>query len=142
MTDRTSSAYAVMERMLTNGFAAGDPSIVDELCSPDLVEHQFGLGAATPQEALQHVKDAISDVHRAVPDVRFTIEDAVEHNDTIWVRARARGTASGPFFGPPTNNRWTSASSTWPVSSTAGSSSTGACLTASPCSPRPASSIG
>jgi hypothetical protein len=26
------------------------------------------------------------DVHRAFPDIKFTIEDAVESGDTIWVR--------------------------------------------------------
>jgi predicted ester cyclase len=40
-------------------------------------------------------------VHRAVPDIAFTIEDSVERDDTIWMRARGRGTASGPFFGAP-----------------------------------------
>jgi predicted ester cyclase len=40
-------------------------------------------------------------VHRAVPDVSFTIEDSAQQGDTIWVRVRARGTATGPFFGPP-----------------------------------------
>ena len=66
----------------------------------DLVEHQFGLAGAGP-EAIQHVKEAIRDVHAATPDISFTIEDAVERGDTIWVRVRARGTATGPFFGPP-----------------------------------------
>jgi predicted ester cyclase len=96
-----SEAYAVMERILCEGFATGDADLVDELCSLDLVEHQHGLAGSSPTEALEHVKDAIRDVHRAVPDIRFTIEDAVESDDVIWVRARARGTASGPFFGPP-----------------------------------------
>jgi hypothetical protein len=35
------------------------------------------------------------------PGLSFTIEDSVERGDTIWVRVRARGTATGPFFGPP-----------------------------------------
>ena len=34
---------AVLERILHEGFATGDDGIVDEVCSPDLVEHQFGL---------------------------------------------------------------------------------------------------
>lgn len=94
-----STAYEVMQRMF-EGFATGDGSIADELCSPDLVEHQFGLsGSGT--EAVEHVKAAMRDVHRAVPDIAFAIEDAVESGDTIWVRVRARGTATGPFFGPP-----------------------------------------
>jgi predicted ester cyclase len=95
-----SAAYVVMQRMLDEGFSTGNGAIVDELCSPELVEHQFGL-AGTPGQALQHVKDAMRDVHGAVPDIRFTIEDSAERGDTIWVRARVRGTATGPFFGKP-----------------------------------------
>jgi predicted ester cyclase len=97
-----SDALLVMQRIFDDGFATGDSAIVDELCSPELVEHQFGTAGEGPV-AIQHVKDAIRDVHRAVPDIAFTIEDSVESGDTIWVRVRARGTATGPFFGPPSN---------------------------------------
>ena len=47
------------------------------------------------------MKAAVRDVHAAVPDISFTIEDFAEAGDIIWVRAHARGTATGPFFGPP-----------------------------------------
>lgn len=40
-------------------------------------------------------------MHGAFPDIAFTIEDEIESDDTIWVRVTGRGTASGPFFGPP-----------------------------------------
>jgi predicted ester cyclase len=100
-TDTQSPAYVVMRRMFDEGFATGDTAVVDELCSPDLVEHQFGLAGGTSAEALEHVRAAVRDVHRAVPDISFSIEDSVERGDTIWVRVRARGTATGPFFGPP-----------------------------------------
>jgi hypothetical protein len=43
-----------MRCILDEGFAAGDTSVVDELCSPSLVEHQFGL-AATGEQAREHV---------------------------------------------------------------------------------------
>ena len=95
-----SEAYRVLERIFDEGFATGNDAIVDEICSPDLVEHQFGL-AGGGAEAIAHVKAAIRDVHRAVPDISFTIEDSVESGDVIWVRVRGRGTATGPFFGPP-----------------------------------------
>jgi predicted ester cyclase len=74
--------------------------VVDELCSPELVEHQFRMGGSAAG-VLQHVKDAMREVHHAVPNIRFSIEDSVESDDTIWVRVRARGTATGPFCGPP-----------------------------------------
>jgi predicted ester cyclase len=95
-----SEAYRVLERIFDEGFATGNDAIVDEICSPDLVEHQFGL-AGGGAEAIAHVKAAIRDVHRAVPDISYTIEDAVESGDIIWVRVRGQGTATGPFFGPP-----------------------------------------
>ena len=98
--DQGSAAFTVMRRIFEEGFATGETAVVDELCAADLVEHQFGLAGAGP-EAIRHVKEAIRDVHAATPDISFTIEDAVEREDTIWVRVRAQGTATGPFFGPP-----------------------------------------
>lgn len=92
----------VMRRMFDEGFATGNDAVVDELCSPDLVEHQFGLAGAGP-EAIDHVKAAIRDVHGAVPDMCFTIEDAVVDGDLVWVRVRGRGTNTGTFFGPPSD---------------------------------------
>jgi predicted ester cyclase len=94
------SHLEIMQRMFDEGFATGDGAVVDELCSPDLVEHQFSL-AGRGAEALAHVKAAMRDVHATMPDVSFVIEDHVEAADRIWVRARRRRTASGPFIGPP-----------------------------------------
>lgn len=99
-TTERSTAHRVMQRIFDEGFATGNADIVDELCGPDLVEHQFGM-AGTGAEAIAHVKDAIRQVHAATPDMSFNIEDAVESGDTIWARVQARGTATGPFFGPP-----------------------------------------
>lgn len=95
-----SEASKVMRRIFAEGFATGDTAVVDQLCAPDLVEHQFGL-AGTGADAIAHVKAAIRDVHTAIPNISFTIEDEVEDGDTIWVRVSARGTATGPFFGAP-----------------------------------------
>jgi predicted ester cyclase len=95
-----SDAMTVMRRMFDEGFATGETAVVDELCAADLVEHQFGL-AGVGADAIEHVKQAIREVHRTTPDISFTIEDSVERGDTIWVRVRAQGTATGPFFGPP-----------------------------------------
>jgi predicted ester cyclase len=90
----------VMRRMFDEGFATGNGEVVDELCSPDLVDHQFGL-AGQGEQAREHVRAAMRDVHTAFPDIRFTIEDSVLDGDRIWVRARGQGTATGPYFGPP-----------------------------------------
>ncbi len=99
-TSANPTAYEVLRRMFDEGFATGNETIADELCSPDVVEHQFGL-QGQGAEAVANVRAAIRDVNGAFPDIRFTIEDFVEDGDKIWVRARGRGTATGPFFGPP-----------------------------------------
>ncbi len=90
----------VLRRILFEGFATGDTSVVEQLCSPDLVEHQFGLNGRGPQ-ALAHLKEAIRQVHEAMPDLTYDVEDWATRGDTAWVRFRGRGTNTGPFFGPP-----------------------------------------
>jgi predicted ester cyclase len=101
MTDNN-DRRALLQRMFDEGFSTGDGDIVDELCSADLVEHQFSL-AGRGGTAIDNIKAAMRDVHATVPDIAFTIEDSVEQGDQIWVRVRGRGTATGPFFGPPSN---------------------------------------
>lgn len=95
-----SEAFVVLERILQEGFGTGNDAIVDEVCAPDLIEHQFGL-AGVGAVAIASVKAAIRDVHAMMPDIVYTVEDSVTQGDTVWVRGRARGTATGPFFGPP-----------------------------------------
>lgn len=99
-TAHHSVAFTVLRRMFDEGFATGNADIVDELCSPELVEHQFGM-AGVGSEAIAHVKEAIRQVHDMAPDMTFTIEDSVESGDTLWARVQAHGTATGPFFGAP-----------------------------------------
>lgn len=98
--DRHERAVTLLRRVFDEGFSTGRPEIVDEVCSPDLVEHQFGL-AGVGAAACAHVKAAIADVHRALPDVTFVIEDSAMTGDCLWVRVTGRGWATGPFFGAP-----------------------------------------
>ena len=97
----TSLAAAVVERMLHEGFAAGNPDIVDELCAPDMIEHQFGLSGVGPT-AIEKVKRGIQTVHAAFSDLRFTVADIAQNGDTVWIRAEVTGAHTGPFLGPPT----------------------------------------
>lgn len=91
---------AVLYRIMREGFMTGDASIVDELCSPDLLENQFGLSGSGP-EALQHVRNAIRDVHAMMPDARVELGDWAVRGETAWCRFEVHGTQTGPFFGPP-----------------------------------------
>jgi predicted ester cyclase len=87
-------------RLLDEGFARGRLEVVDELCSPDLIENQFGL-AGSGAEALDNLRRAMSDVSGMAPDIAYRLEDWAVRDDIVWVRVTARGTQTGPFFGPP-----------------------------------------
>lgn len=91
----------VVERMLVEGFARGHTAVVDELCAPDIVEHQFGL-SGRGAEAIAKIKRGITEVHAGFPDLRFTIGDWAVNGDVVWLRAEGAATNTGPFFGPPT----------------------------------------
>lgn len=96
--------YAVFSRLINEGFSRGDESIVDDVVTPDFVEHQFGLEGTGP-EGIAKLKSAIRDVHRMMPDIVYTIDDHVESGDTLWVRMTGRGTHSVPVMGQPPTGR-------------------------------------
>ena len=98
-TGRANRRSTVMRRIFDEGFATGDARSSTTSAHPTSSTTSSAWRA--PEQAIEHVKAAIGDVHRAVPDIAFRIEDSAENGDTIWVRVRGRGTATGPFFGPP-----------------------------------------
>ena len=95
-----STAYVVMQRIFEEGFATGDGSVADELCSPDLLDHQFGT-AGHGADAVAHVRDAMRGRARGLPGHHVHDRGRRGVRDTIWVRVRAQGTATGRYFGPP-----------------------------------------
>ena len=74
---------------------AGDIDRIDELCTADVVEHS-PLGVRRGRAEL---KDQSVAIHRAFPDVRVSIDDAVAEGDTVAQRLTFRGTNEGPFMG-------------------------------------------
>lgn len=82
-------------RFMTDGFGGGDVTVVDEMLSPDFIEHQPGLRSADPEG----VKGLISYLHQALPDLRYTFEDVVASGDKVWARVHAHGTHRGTFMG-------------------------------------------
>lgn len=92
------SNESLFRRIIQEGFNDGDLAVIDELMSPDLVEHQPGMG---PDPA--GVKRAIAYLHEVFPDFTLQLEDVVVDGDRVWGRARARGTQDGPYMGKPSD---------------------------------------
>jgi predicted ester cyclase len=74
----------------------GDFSIVDEIYSPEMVDHQPLPGAP---EGLEGVKYTIAGLREGFPDLHVTINDMSAHGDTVAIHNTWRGTHTGDFLG-------------------------------------------
>lgn len=74
----------------------GDFSIVDEIYSPDMVDHQPLPGAP---EGLEGVKYTIAGLREGFPDLHVTIEAMSAHRDHVVIHNTWRGTHLGNFLG-------------------------------------------
>ncbi|WP_331742278.1 ester cyclase (plasmid) [Streptomyces sp. NBC_00876] len=74
----------------------GDFSIVDEIYSPDMVDHQALPGAP---EGLEGVRYTIAGLREGFPDLHVTIEDMSAHADHVVIHNTWRGTHLGEFLG-------------------------------------------
>lgn len=76
-------------RLIEQGFNNGDLSVADEICSQDLIEHEYLAPSGVSGPAI--LKGQVQDARRAVSDLTLTIEDLVEDRDQVWARMRASG---------------------------------------------------
>jgi predicted ester cyclase len=94
----------LFKRFMIEAFGRGDLDVVDELISPELVEHQFGL-EGEGLSARENVKKAITDLHGFLHGLHYTFDDIVSVGDTVWARMTATATHGGPFLGIPASGR-------------------------------------
>jgi predicted ester cyclase len=95
---------AIFKRFMVEAFEGGDLAVVDELISPEVVDHQFGLEGSGPA-VIEKVKRAITDLHGFLHHLHYTIDDIVSVGDMVWARMTATSTHGGPFFGVPASGR-------------------------------------
>ena len=89
-------------RLYDRALGAGDLPVVDELAAPDLLDHRGG------HRGPENFKRAITDLRRAFPDLRLTIEEQTAQDDTVMTLCSLSGTdRGGVLWYPPTNRRAT-----------------------------------
>jgi predicted ester cyclase len=76
----------------------GKYELIDELYAPDFVEHYAQPGVPPTREGFKQVAMAL---RSAFPDLRYTVEDAIEAGDMIVHRLSASGTMKGDLLGIP-----------------------------------------
>ncbi len=89
---------AVVRRFVEEVQSDHRMDVVDELFSPEFLDHAVPLGMA-PQRGSGHFKQFYAGMLAAFPDVRFTIVDQVAEGDKVATIKTARGTHRGEFMG-------------------------------------------
>jgi predicted ester cyclase len=85
----------------------GNYALLDELMTPDFVDHTPLPGIAPTREGL---KQSMIALRTAFPDLRYTIESTVACGDEVVHRLTATGTMTGELMGIPATGRtatWT-----------------------------------
>jgi predicted ester cyclase len=81
----------ITRQVLDRGFNQGDLSVFDEYMHPNGVDHQEPPG--TP--FIEHLKQVVSGLRTAFPDLHFEIHDIMADGDTVAFRSTMTGTHSG-----------------------------------------------
>jgi len=91
---------AINRRFIEEVFNQGNLSIVDELFTPNYVDHTAPPGRLPGVDGL---KQELTIYREAFPDTHVTIEDMIVEGDKVVFRWSGRGTHTGELLGiPPT----------------------------------------
>src|SRR5690348_735284 len=84
-------------------FAKGDLNRLEELTTPDFVNHGQTAGPAV--SGRDNLKNAIERVRAAFPVLRYTLEHEMAEGDFVLHHLTARGTQSGALAGRPATRK-------------------------------------
>ncbi len=102
-TDRNK---ATADSFVTQVVNADNIDRADEYFTDDYIEHDPPPGYPA---GLAGLKQFLSDLHRAFPDLYYTIEDTIAEDDKVVARLTGRGTMKDAFQGMPPSGK----SATW-----------------------------
>ena len=93
---------AIVARLYEEVFSQGDLELVDELVSPDLVNHSVPPGLPPGIEGFRQQASMIRD---GLPDLRTNVDDMIAEGDQVVTRWTGTGTHQGEMMGvAPTGN--------------------------------------
>lgn len=100
----TEDNKALVRRVFEEVLNQGNLALIDELYSPDYVEHT----PSGPVHGTEAYKQYLMTYRTAFPDAHYTIEDQIAEGDKVMTRWSGRGTHQGPLMGiPPTGKQST-----------------------------------
>ena len=83
----------------------GNLELADEIFASDYLHHDPANPDPRPMVGPQAVKDHLTSLKGAFPDLVFEVEDMVADDELIIVRWTARGTNTGDYFGMPATGK-------------------------------------
>lgn len=96
---------ALSHRFITEVWNNRNMDVVEEIMSPDHVDHELPPGLPPGREGF---KAFVGIYLTAFPDTKFTIEDQIAEGDKVVTRWTATGTQTGELMGiPPTGKKVT-----------------------------------
>jgi len=99
----TTPNKAIVRRYFTEVLSAGNLELIDTLIAPDYVSHYpagYELGGG-PED----VRQIVTSVRRAFPDVHFTVDDLIAEGEKVVCRWTFQGVQEGDFMGIPASGR-------------------------------------
>ena len=93
---------ALVHRFVDEVQSQGNTDVIDEICSPEFVNHSSPPGLPADREGIKIVTAMF---RQAFPDSYFTVEDMVAEGDKVATRKTFHGTHEGEFMGIPPSGR-------------------------------------
>jgi steroid delta-isomerase-like uncharacterized protein len=91
---------ALVRKVFSEIYGQGKVSLVDDLYADDFVDDSPGGG-----KGRDLIKKAVSDFHRAMPDLAIEIEDVFATEDKVVLRYTAHGIQTGPYGDIPATGK-------------------------------------
>jgi steroid delta-isomerase-like uncharacterized protein len=92
---------AAMRAFFEEVYNKGNLAFADELAASGFVSHDDG----NPTHDLDGIRQIVTAIRAAFPDVRFTADDVIAEGDKVAARFTMRGTQRGDFMGIPATNK-------------------------------------
>jgi steroid delta-isomerase-like uncharacterized protein len=99
----TAANKTIVRRYFEEVLTAGNLALIEELISPNYVSHYpagYELGGG-PED----VRQIVTSVRRAFPDVHFTVDDLIAEGEKVVCRWTFQGMQEGDFMGIPATGR-------------------------------------
>ncbi len=96
---------AVVRRWYIDVFQNGKLDIIDQIFSPDYVNHDTSAPPPGWPRGPQGARAVVATYRGAFPDIHYAIDDQIAQGDRVVTRWTARATNTGPLMGMPPSGK-------------------------------------